>query len=147
MKKFQSFGVLTPEESEREKKHKSLARRAAAEGYVLLKNEGLLPLQNKNIALYGAGSRRTVKGGSGSGDVYERHSVTIEEGLKNAGFTFPTTLWMDRFEKKFQEDIAEWEAMVEEKIKGFSPVQSMKMFDVIHEYQKPNPACTPDIGR
>ena len=33
--------------------------------------------------------------------------------------------------------------MVEEKIKGFSPVQSMKMFDVIHEYQKPNPACTP----
>ena len=82
MKKFQSFGVLTPEESEREKKHKSLARRAAAEGYVLLKNEGLLPLQNKNIALYGAGSRRTVKGGSGSGDVYERHSVTIEEGLK-----------------------------------------------------------------
>jgi beta-glucosidase len=133
MKKFQSFGVLTPEESEREKKHKSLARRAAAEGYVLLKNEGLLPLQNKNIALYGAGSRRTVKGGSGSGDVYERHSVTIEEGLKNAGFTFPTTLWMDRFEKKFQEDIAEWEAMVEEKIKGFSPVQSMKMFDVIHE--------------
>lgn len=147
MKKFQSFGVLTPEESEREKKHKSLARRAAAEGYVLLKNEGLLPLQNKNIALYGAGSRRTVKGGSGSGDVYERHSVTIEEGLKNAGFTFPTTLWMDRFEKKYQEDIAEWEAMVEEKIKGFSPVQSMKMFDVIHEYQKPNPACTPDIGR
>ena len=113
MKKFQSFGVLTPEESEREKKHKSLARRAAAEGYVLLKNEGLLPLQNKNIALYGAGSRRTVKGGSGSGDVYERHSVTIEEGLKNAGFTFPTTLWMERFEKKYQEDIAEWEAMVE----------------------------------
>lgn len=102
MKKFQSFGVLTPEESEREKKHKSLARRAAAEGYVLLKNEGLRLCRIKISALYGAGSRRTVKGGSGSGDVYERHSVTIEEGLKNAGFIFPTTLWMDRFEKSIR---------------------------------------------
>lgn len=142
------MGYLTHGESEREKKLKSLARRAAAEGYVLAEKEGLLAFARiKIIALYGAGSRRTVKGGSGSGDVYERHNVTIEEGLKNAGFIFPTTLWMDRFEKKYQEDIAEWEAMVEEKIKGFSPVQSMKMFDVIHEYQKPNPACTPDIGR
>lgn len=81
-----------------------------------------------------------MKGGSGSGDVYERHSVTIEEGLKNAWISSSRRLcgWI-RFEKKYQEDIAEWEAMVEEKIKGFSPVQSMKMFDVIHEYQKPNP--------
>ena len=93
--KFQVFGATSPEEALREKEHKALARRAAAEGIVLLKNDGVLPLQTRKIALYGPGSRMTVKGGSGSGDVHERHSVTIEEGLKNAGFEFPTIRWMD----------------------------------------------------
>ena len=143
MKKFQTFGVSTPEESDRERRHKALARRAAAEGIVLLQNDGVLPLTTKKVALYGPGSRRTVKGGSGSGDVHERHSVTIEEGLKNAGFTFPTTLWMDRFEKKYEDDVAAWRRDVEEKIRNFTPIQTMKMFDVIHEKPMPFPACTP----
>lgn len=143
MRKFQVFGASTPEESQRERDHKALARRAAAEGFVLLKNDNALPLTQKKIALYGPGSRMTVKGGTGSGDVMERHSVSIEEGLRNAGFTFPTTLWMDRFEKKYHADIEGWRSGVEEKIKGFSPIRSMAMFDVIHESPKPNPSCTP----
>lgn len=145
MRKFQVFGASTPEESQRERDHKALARRAAAEGFVLLKNDNALPLTQKKIALYGPGSRMTVKGGTGSGDVMERHSVSIEEGLRNAGFTFPTTLWMDRFEKKYHADIEGWRSGVEEKIKGFSPIRSMAMFDVIHESPKPNPSCTPAL--
>lgn len=139
--KFQVFGAASPEESKREKEHRALARRAAAEGFVLLKNDGVLPLTPGKIALYGPGSRMTVKGGSGSGDVQERYSVSIEEGLKLAGFTFPTSLWMDRFTKKYDADIAAWRADVEEKIKGFSPLQTMKMFDAIHENPMPYPAC------
>ena len=100
MKKYVAYGAPNPEKSQREFAHEALARRAAAEGFVLLKNDGALPLQTRKIALYGPGSRMTVKGGLGSGDVRERHSVSIEEGLKNAGFSFPTTLWMDRFEGK-----------------------------------------------
>lgn len=119
MRKFQVFGASTPEESQRERDHKALARRAAAEGFVLLKNDNALPLTQKKIALYGPGSRMTVKGGTGSGDVMERHSVSIEEGLRNAGFTFPTTLWMDRFEKKYHADIEGWRSGVEEKSKVF----------------------------
>ena len=38
MKKFQTFGASTPEESDRERKNKALARRIAAEGIVLLEN-------------------------------------------------------------------------------------------------------------
>ena len=143
MEKFQTFGAYTPEESQRERDHKVLARRGAAEGIVLLKNDGVLPLTTKTVALYGPGSRMTVKGGSGSGDVQERHSVTIEEGLKNAGFAFPTTLWMDRFKEKYDADVAAWRQDVEAKIKGFTPIQTMQMFDVIHENPMPYPACTP----
>lgn len=143
MEKFQTFGAYTPEESQRERDHKALARRVAAEGIVLLKNDCVLPLTTKTVALYGPGSRLTVKGGSGSGDVQERHSITIEEGLKNAGFAFPTTLWMDRFKEKYDADMAEWQQDVEAKIKGFTPIQTMQMFDVIHENPMPYPACTP----
>lgn len=141
--KFQVFGETSPEESLREKEHKALARRAAAEGIVLLKNDGVLPLQTRKIALYGPGSRMTVKGGSGSGDVHERHSVTIEEGLKNAGFEFPTTLWMDRFKGKYDADVAVWRSDLEEKIKKFNPIQTMQMFIFIGEHPMPYPACTP----
>ncbi len=144
--KFQVYGATSPEESQRERDHRALARRAAAEGIVLLKNDGVVPIHPGKVALYGPGSRMTVKGGSGSGDVQERHSVTIEEGLKNAGFVFPTTLWMDRFQGKYEADVACWRAGVEEKIKGFTPIQTMRMFDVIHENPMPYPACTPILA-
>ena len=144
--KFQVFGATSPEESLREKEHKALSRRAAAEGIVLLKNDGVLPLQTRKIALYGPGSRMTVKGGSGSGDVHERHSVTIEEGLKNAGFEFPTTLWMDRFKGKYDADVAAWHSDLEEKIKKFNPIQTMQMFIFIGEHPMPYPACTPVLN-
>lgn len=143
MKKYQAFGARTKEESERERRHKALARRAAAEGIVLLKNDGVLPIHPGKIALYGPGSRQTVKGGSGSGDVHERHSVTIEEGLRNAGFSFPTTLWMDRFADRYAADVAAWRSSVEEKIRRFGPARTMKMFQIIGENPMPFPACTP----
>ena len=69
------------EVSEREKRNLEVAYRAACESMVLLKNEGVLPLQTKKIALYGPGVTRTIKGGTGSGEVNERHSVTILEGM------------------------------------------------------------------
>lgn len=82
-------GALTSDISEREKAHRPIARRAAGEGFVLLKNDNeVLPLaKNCSVGLYGVGAVKTVKGGTGSGDVNERHSVTIFEGLKEAGFT------------------------------------------------------------
>ena len=141
--KFQVFGATSPEESQREKLHRVLARQAAAEGFVLLKNDGVLPMQPQKIALYGPGSCMTVKGGSGSGDVRERYSITIEEGLKNAGFTFANTLWMERFKNKFDADMAAWRAKIEEGIKKFNPIQTMQMFIYIGEQPKPYPSCNP----
>lgn len=141
--KFQVFGVSTPEETLREREHRALARLVAAEGIVLLENNGVLPLKPQKIALYGPGSRMTVKGGSGSGDVRERYSVTIEEGLKNAGFTYPTTLWMDRFKEKYYGDITAWREDLERQIQKYNPIQTMQMFCFIGEHPMPYPSCTP----
>ena len=141
--KFQVFGVSTPEETLREREHRALARLVAAEGIVLLENNGVLPLKPQKIALYGPGSRMTVKGGSGSGDVRERYSVTIEEGLKNAGFTYPTTLWMDRFKEKYYGDITAWREDLEHQIQKYNPIQTMQMFCFIGEHPMPYPSCTP----
>ncbi len=64
--------------------HCALAKEAAIEGMVLLKNvRRTLPLkQNEKIALFGKGAADTVIGGRGSGDVTTApYTVSIFEGL------------------------------------------------------------------
>ena len=78
---------------------KALALEIAERGMALLKNDGVLPLAPCRLALYGAGARHTVKGGSGSGEVTARHDVSFYEGLKNAGFTVTTEDWLNRYDK------------------------------------------------
>ena len=87
-------GTTSTEMSQREKDNAILAREAAAEGFVLLKNEAqTLPLKpGTKIGLYGAGAVRTIKGGTGSGDVNNRYNVNIYDGLKNAGLTDMTAV-------------------------------------------------------
>ena len=81
---FKHTGSLSTEITEREQRNRILAREIAEEGIVLLKNDGLLPLQpEKPLSLLGGGAVMTIKGGTGSGDVNERHSVSILEGFRN----------------------------------------------------------------
>ena len=89
--------------TDRERENLSVAYRAACEGIVLLKNDGALPFSTKHIALYGSGAKRTNKGGTGSGEVNERHSVTVEEGLQNRGFTIATEQWLTDYEAFYEE--------------------------------------------
>lgn len=112
------FGTTSKEPTELELANRALAREAAAEGYVLLENDGTLPLKEKKVALYGSGARMTVKGGTGSGAVRERYSVSIEEGLINAGFEIATTDWLDRFDTFYKETYQKYNDEVEEKVKG-----------------------------
>ena len=89
------------EPNEREKRNLQVAYEAACESIVLLENDGALPIQLGKVALYGAGAMRTVKGGGGSGEVNERHSVTIYEGMKAAGFDITSKSWLNGFEAAY----------------------------------------------
>jgi len=99
MKQIRTNARPGNEVTERETAHRKLARDAAAESIVLLKNDGTLPVAPCPVALYGAGAATTIKGGTGSGEVNERYSVTIEQGLKNSGFTVTTDPWLREYEK------------------------------------------------
>ena len=102
MKLYTKASVNT-QVSTREKENRKIAYNAALEGIVLLENDGTLPLPSQKIALYGSGAEYTIKGGTGSGEVNERYSVTIKEGLTNAGFEISTTQWIEDYRSAFDE--------------------------------------------
>ena len=71
-----------------EREHNAILRRLGAECAVLLKSDGSFPISAPcELALYGSGARRTIKGGTGSGEVNSRIFVTAEDGMEAAGFT------------------------------------------------------------
>ena len=66
----------------------------AKEGIVLLKNEdNILPLKNTKVNTFGWSATNPVYGGTGSGSLSGAYpTVTLLEGLTNAGITYNTDL-------------------------------------------------------
>jgi len=76
------------------KAHAAVARKAAGESIVLLRNEKeALPLKgNEKVALYGISAIDFVAGGTGSGDVNKAYVVNMQDAMENAGFTLDQNL-------------------------------------------------------
>ena len=71
----------------------SVARKAAEEGIVLLKNEkAALPLASgSKIALFGVASYEFITGGTGAGNVNGSYVIDLKQGLSDAGFGLDST--------------------------------------------------------
>ncbi len=91
--------------------HAAITRQSAAEGIVLLKNNGALPWKNgqiKTVALFGENSYDFFSGGTGSGCVHPPYVVDMVKGLQNAGISSSKTLteiytkYIDYAKVKFQ---------------------------------------------
>ncbi len=84
-----SIKGFTPSLKPNLKAHAQVAREAAGEGVVMLKNEhNTLPVKKrKTIAVFGKISYYSISHGTGSGGVRSnKYSISVNEGLKAAGF-------------------------------------------------------------
>ena len=98
--------------------HNQMVRSKACECALFLRRNNDFPLEEPGeIALYGSGARRTIKGGTGSGDVNVRTSVSIEAGLKRAGFTVTTKDWMDSYDEMYKKARADFVKEIKERAK------------------------------
>ena len=130
-------------------KHALIARQAAAEGMVLLKNQNTLPLSNvKNVALIGVTSYDFISGGTGSGDVNEAYTVSLEEGLNNQGFKINKTA-KDAYEafRKVNEEAFEKPKGMKSMFVPYSPPEMTYSGDVLKQCAESADIAIITIGR
>ena len=103
--------------------HAAVTRQSALEGMVLLENRAnTLPLKDvKNVAVFGCTSYAFIAGGTGSGNVNRAYTVSLLDGLKNAGFNVDDSK-KDVYLKHIADEEASFKATLEDALAAFYPV-------------------------
>ena len=106
--------------------HNRVVRKFAPECTLLLKSDGAFPLSAPcKIALFGNGARNTLRGGTGSGEVYSRYNISIEKGLKKSGFTITTGKWLDDYQYVKEKAKKRWAAQKRKENPGIKGIVNM----------------------
>lgn len=135
---FKRTGTTSEEISEREQRHRILAREAAEESIVLLKNDGVLPLPTGiPVALFGAGAGLTIKGGTGSGDVNVRHSVSIYDGFTLARVRVTSKDWIEDYEERYELARQAWKKQILDECGGSTDGQLFFDTYTSHAFEMP----------
>ncbi len=88
-----SFNNYQPTNKPDLEANKLIARNAASEGMVLLKNTEALPIKGgSKVALFGTASFETIAGGTGSGDVNKAYITSFFDGFNSAGLQLDENL-------------------------------------------------------
>lgn len=82
-----------------EKKHIDFFEKNAGECCLFLKKDNTFPIKPCKLNLVGNGSRNTIKGGTGSGDVASRFFINAVDGFINNGFEIVSFEWMDKYDE------------------------------------------------
>lgn len=144
--------ILAPTQEEMmqdEKEHMELARVLAGECVVLLENDGVLPLARKDgrIALYGAGARHTVKGGTGSGDVNSRFVINVEDGLRDAGVEITTKDWLLRQDVRIEKAKREHRELLHKMAQQTGQPEFLLEFGMPFHEPSPEPVTEEDLKK
>lgn len=153
-------GTKNDQITSREIAHRKIARKAAAEGIVLLKNEGALPLAPKStVALFGVGANHMVKGGTGSGDVNEREVVQPATAFREAGFKLSSEAWLSDYEAEYGQVYGEYVQNLGAKLSKMNEPKKegedgpdgmaeiiMEILDTAFDYPKGRDILVDDLG-
>ena len=85
-------------------KHQKYLRENASECALFLKRNDEFPIKDPtSLCLIGSGARKTIKGGTGSGDVRSFNFKTIENAFIENGFNVTSKEWLDKYDNYKEE--------------------------------------------
>ncbi|HEY4323048.1 MAG TPA: glycoside hydrolase family 3 C-terminal domain-containing protein [Mucilaginibacter sp.] len=126
--------------------HAKVARMAAAQGMVLLRNNEALPLSGgKRVAVFGNTSYNIIAGGTGSGDVNKAYTISLIQGLANAGYKL-----QEELSKSYTNYIAEAKAKQPKQRNFFMPppvIPEMEVNSLVGKEADGADAAVITIGR
>ena len=102
--KIRNKAAFTQAVTPLEEENRQVSYEAALEASCFWRTTEPSPYTREGRPLW-SGRQMATKGGTGSGEVKERHVVSILEGLEEAGFTVTTRDWIQRYAAGYEEAV------------------------------------------